>query len=369
MTPHSKTWEKSANTPVTILNKSPQFSFIGWERSRNNTNGKLVCFQNTGKGVFGGYIISVPRNEVTIPLNPKIEQPWFREEVRVYENSIISSVFDRILSQQLQQVTPTATYIQVMSHCVNQGIPVFIVGGAVRDVIYAIIKDKHKGNDISSIVNKVKDIDIGFGCPPEEFCKVIKQKWPNEPTPPGPRGLVVIGSPNCELFLEGKAINGPNNDNQSVAKYVPKTYGTDLVNENICRDFTCNSLWYDPINKCIIDPTGDGQGIKDVLEKVLRIPVKREFWNLWVKGNPSKIMRYYKFIQKGYKPADEETRQFIIESALKYSKEEMECANQLRIGVMHRKTDTHAQQKKQEFLNAISNDLGDDFVQHYFPNF
>ncbi|KAL9656324.1 hypothetical protein ABK040_005091 [Willaertia magna] len=370
MKPHAKSWEKSASVPVTITtnNKTDKdYCFIGLEKSGHTTNGNLVCYKKTGRGVFDGFIKSVPKSEITLPQNPKIEQPWFKPKVCVYENSTISNVFDSALNQQLQGVSPAATYIQVMTHCINQGIPVFIVGGAVRDVIYAVLKDKE--TNVQNIMNKVKDIDIGFGCPTQEFCQVIKQKWPNEPKAPGPRGLVSIGNTNGDLFLEGKAINGLNNDNHSVKSDIPQCFGTDLVHENICRDFTCNALWYDPINKCIIDPTGDGQGIKDVLEKIIRIPVKEKHWSFWAKGNPSKIMRYYKFLQKGYKPADEKTRQFIIKTAKNFEKDgvNMECVNQLKIGVMNRKTDAHAQQKKTEFFNNVRNDLGGNFITTNFP--
>ncbi|KAL9648072.1 hypothetical protein ABK040_012126 [Willaertia magna] len=141
---------------------------------------------------------------------------------------------------------------------------------------------------------------IGF----EKSGNTTNDNSTKKPSPPGPRGSVIIGNENCDLRLKGKAISGLNNDNHPVKSGIPRCFGTDLVRENICRDFTCNALWYDPINKCIIDPTGDGQGIKDVLEKVIRIPVKEKYWNFWAKGNPSKIMRYYKFMQMGYKPAN-----------------------------------------------------------------
>lgn len=148
---------------------------------------------------------------------------------------------------------------------------------------------------------------------------------------------------------------------------IPQCFGTDLVGENICRDFTCNSLWYDLINECVIDPIGKGQGIKDALNKVLRIPVKEKYRDFWAKGNPSKIMRYYKFLQKGYKPADESTRQFIIKMANKFSDGEMECKNQLIKGVMNSKTDAAALKKKEEFLELLKKDVGSARLKELFP--
>ncbi|KAL9648075.1 hypothetical protein ABK040_012129 [Willaertia magna] len=256
MKPHAKSWEKSASLPVTITtnNKTDNdYCFMGLEKSGfHTTNGNLVCYKKTGRGVFDGFIKSVPKSEITLPQNSKIEQPWFRSKVCVYENSTIANVFDIVLNQQLQGVSPAATYLQVMTHCIDQGIPIFVVGGAVRDVIYAVLKDKE--TNVQNILKKVKDINIRFGCPTQEFCQTIARKWPKEPSPPGPRGLVIIGNRACNSFFEGKAISGLNNDTHSVKSYIPQCFGTDLVRDNICRDFTCNSLWYDPINKCIIDP-------------------------------------------------------------------------------------------------------------------
>jgi hypothetical protein len=36
---------------------------------------------------------------------------------------------------------------------------------------------------------------------------------------------------------------------------------------------------------------------------------------LWVKGNPTKLVRYWKFIGRGYTPIDDRTRKFIIDKA------------------------------------------------------
>ncbi|EFC35449.1 predicted protein [Naegleria gruberi] len=194
-------------------------------------------------------------------------------------------------------------------------IPIFIVGGAVRDVIREVIVEK-KTNALQ-IMNNIKDIDIGFGCDPQTFHGRLTRKYKSGVPIPGPRGLVQVGSSNgSDLFLEGKAINGLNNDNKSVKAQIAQCYGTNLRGENICRDFTCNSLWYDPINKCIIDTIGNGQGIKDVISKNLRIPVKPRDWEFWVSGNPTKLMRFYKFLLKGYS-ADAKTKSFIIEQVKK----------------------------------------------------
>ncbi|KAF0978386.1 hypothetical protein FDP41_002901 [Naegleria fowleri] len=337
MQPHVKRWKRSASIQLT----SPvEYKFIGWERQTgsNLSTGKIVIFKKTGKGVFEGHIKTEDLKNVTFP-NNQIEQPWYRNRVCVYENSLVRNVFTQALSEYLDGVSPRATYLDVLKYIVNEGVPVFIVGGAVRDVLYAVLKEKE--TNIQNIIGKVKDIDIGFGCPPQKLFEKLSKKYTTGIQSPGPRGLVVSDIPQC--------------------------FGTDLVGENICRDFTCNSLWYDLINECVIDPIGKGQGIKDALNKVLRIPVKEKYRDFWAKGNPSKIMRYYKFLQKGYKPADESTRQFIIKMANKFSDGEMECKNQLIKGVMNSKTDAAALKKKEEFLELLKKDVGSARLKELFP--
>ncbi|KAG2386076.1 hypothetical protein C9374_003225 [Naegleria lovaniensis] len=362
MRPHVTEWKRSASIPLT----SPSgYKFIGWERAtgNNTATGKVVLFKKTDKGVFEGHIKTEEVTNVSFPTN-QIEQPWYRNRVCIYKNQLIVSVFKNALSGRLTGVTPSATYLDVMNYIVSCGVPVFIVGGAVRDVLYAVLKENE--TNVQTIISKVKDIDIGFGCPTQEFYNILCKKYSAGIQPPGPRGLIVVGNTNGN-FLEGKALNGLNNDNKSVKDDIPQCFGTDLVGENICRDFTCNSLWYDPINECIIDPIGRGQGIKDTLNKVLRIPVKEKYRIFWAKGNPSKIMRYYKFLQKGYRPADDGTREFIIKMAKKFSATDMECRNQLVRGVMNSKTDAEAQQKKASFLKLLEKDVGTQRLKELFP--
>jgi len=68
-------------------------------------------------------------------------------------------------------------------------------------------------------------------------------------------GLVKFGDTSSNLYLEGKPRNGLNNDIENWSSGI-KTIGCDLHLESLYRDFTINTLRYDPINKVVIDPTG-----------------------------------------------------------------------------------------------------------------
>jgi hypothetical protein len=61
---------------------------------------------------------------------------------------------------------------------------------------------------------------------------------------------------------------------------------------------------------------GAGFGVHDALKDILRIPAEREDWELWVQGNPLKIMRYFQLKVEGYKPLDSETHDFLCAAAL-----------------------------------------------------
>lgn len=190
MQPHVKRWKRSASIQLT----SPvEYKFIGWERQTgsNLSTGKIVIFKKTGKGVFEGHIKTEDLKNVTFP-NNQIEQPWYRNRVCVYENSLVRNVFTQALSEYLDGVSPRATYLDVLKYIVNEGVPVFIVGGAVRDVLYAVLKEKE--TNIQNIIGKVKDIDIGFGCPPQKLFEKLSKKYTTGIQSPGPRGLVVVGS-------------------------------------------------------------------------------------------------------------------------------------------------------------------------------
>ncbi len=67
-----------------------------------------------------------------------------------------------------------------------------------------------------------------------------------------PNGLVQFGDTSVDLYLEGKSINGLNNDIEPWSGGTKST-GSDLHSEPMYRDFTLNSLCYDPVNKVIIE--------------------------------------------------------------------------------------------------------------------
>ena len=57
----------------------------------------------------------------------------------------------------------TVSYLDIMSEIRKQGFPVFIMGGSVRDVL-------------ADIMPNINDMDMGFGCTPEELQNIFHNK-------------------------------------------------------------------------------------------------------------------------------------------------------------------------------------------------
>jgi hypothetical protein len=126
---------------------------------------------------------------------------------------------------------------------------------------------------------------------------------------PGPNGLVSLGDTKSGRQLEGKAFMGFNSDMIKFDRFEQVASQPDLSYELLVRDFACNALFYDPINRVVIDISGFG--IEDSQERILRIPVERGNWDQWADCNPTKLLRFFVFLARGYKPADMATVTFI----------------------------------------------------------
>jgi len=70
----------------------------------------------------------------------------------------------------------------------------------------------------------------------------------------------------------------------------------DLASDAARRDFTVNSIYYDPINGSYLDPNN---GMKDAKERILRFigrPHDR------IREDYLRIFRFYRFLSKGFTP-------------------------------------------------------------------
>jgi len=97
-------------------------------------------------------------------------------------------------------------------------------------------------------------------------------------------------------------------------------------------------------------------------------------WEDWIKGNPSKLVRYWKFLAKGFSPMDKITRDFIITQAnqlfgsgslqRKYLKQHM------TLGIIQGATGSEREKRIRDFQKVLEDDLGKTFfVQKFGTSF
>ena len=195
----------------------------------------------------------------------------------------------------------------------NQGYSVFLCGGAIRDAIYVL--NQNPKTPIAEIVEQLKDVDLVTDAPPPVIRKTCEQIAPEyeggavwSPLMVEQFGAVLVGGPKAGLenpegldivSMRSAGMFDEQVENPDTGeKAFPFTFGGNLKADSKGRDFQCNSVYYDPYNKVIVDP--DGVGISDAQDKFLRIA--RE-------GDSSKddslSLRYFKFRMRGYKTDQE----------------------------------------------------------------
>lgn len=141
------------------------------------------------------------------------------------------------------------TLLELFLHCRNITNEVYLVGGCVRDMVMGVTP---KDFDLVTSAN----LDI-------LNATLIDNGWKvNEA---GKNFLVTIVSKNdeqyevCNFRKDGTYTDGRRPDFVDIG---------DMETDYMRRDFTCNSLYYDPFDDKIIDPSG--KGMNDIKNKVIR---------------------------------------------------------------------------------------------------
>jgi len=229
------------------------------------------------------------------------------------------------------------------------GVCLFFFGGAVRHALL---------NDFAGI----RDGDVTFGVPSSQMVQIGKTSLTN--VREEANGLVRWG--NGVRVMEGKPIRGEIASCEcvlSVSRYVVHNNLFDCL---ILYDFCCNAVLFDPIQEIFIDMTSFG--IFDICQKILRIPVPRDRWEMWLHSNPLKILRYWKMKMLGFQPVDEITERFIIGGARSLveaipleSKKKFLLYNICR-GQLASKT---ARELFEKFKGLLVNDLNVDWLREH----
>lgn len=143
----------------------------------------------------------------------------------------------------------TNTLLELFLHIKTITSTAYLVGGCVRDMLLGKVP---------------KDFDIVTNADLDALTNILKENnWKVDEA--GKQFLVLIASKNNEQFeialfrKDGLYTDGRRPDSVSVGS---------IEEDALRRDFTINSLYYDPFTKEYIDPTGNG--LKDLKQGILR---------------------------------------------------------------------------------------------------
>jgi poly(A) polymerase len=130
----------------------------------------------------------------------------------------------------------------------------WLTGGFARDVI-------------AGRAAEVNDLDLTGTAPPGRFTELARKTRRRSGlefrTKVSPHSLVCSAQPplSDERLYEYRTLNS--------AEFGFQACGSDLEADARCRDFTVNSLYYDPVENVVVDPTG--QGLEDLRARPRRL--------------------------------------------------------------------------------------------------
>jgi hypothetical protein len=215
-----------------------------------------------------------------LPEKAKIVEP-FPEEIEK---------FDELLNRR---IPPSPTYMELINEIWNRGFEIYLVGGTVRDVLAG---------------KTSKDIDFVTTMPLHQAFPLVKSMY-NKPNNLENKALF-----NGHIRLGGTPYSGDPFIDLCVFKlHLPGTrdavFTSDFVRDVGHRDFACNSVYYEPVNKVLIDPVGEG--IKDAINRRLSLVIDTTSRNSYQIGQV--IIRFFKFFARGFEPSEEGCSNFINE--------------------------------------------------------
>jgi predicted nucleotidyltransferase len=158
----------------------------------------------------------------------------------------------------------------------NKNIKVFIHGGLIRDIFLNV---------------KSYDIDLIFDANIKQIIQICEEeKYPCSD--------IDIKNQNVNFGKEkGASIEGANLQNT-------------LLNQKHLHEASVNDLVYDFNNNILIDLTGFG--LHDCVYRLLRLSPQPKYWKIWAETDFKRPLRYFKLIQKGFKPFNKSIHHFVV---------------------------------------------------------
>lgn len=296
--------------PIIELEESPDHPCtVVSTRSRGIIKGKHIGANNLPTGEFAVFVDSkddslqmFQPSEIIIDDSVSINPPWLDKGVVVRSSEACAPLLQFLRGNvdglhNNWNLGPV-TFLDVFLHYRLHGVCLLFFGGAVRHALL---------NDFAGI----KDGDCTYGASAGDMVRVGQSAFgPVEEN----SGRVIWGTGTT--VMEGKAIRGESSSsNCYVIDDNTRVISNNLFDNLIHADFACNTVLFDPTEEVFIDPSGFG--IFDIQNHILRIPVCRDKWEVWIKCNPTKILRYWKMRQMSYIAEDQDTHDFIITGAVR----------------------------------------------------
>lgn len=182
--------------------------------------------------------------------------------------------------------------IGILKRLKEAGFEGYLVGGGVRDLLVGI---------------KPKDFDIATNALPNmvkkkvPYCFIIGRRFKLVHARRGDQIYEIATFRRAALAEE---LVTAEDDNRL---FVEENFFGNIEEDSFRRDFTVNSLFYDPIDKKIIDFCGGLEDIKNHNLRMIGDPVER------LKEDPVRILRAIRLSQKIHFSIDPELRQAIID--------------------------------------------------------
>lgn len=216
--------------------------------------------------------------------NKRIDPNWLRLPRGGLITDAEKELADAIASKLHERIPPGPSYMELITEMYLRGYETYLVGGTVRDFIQG---------------EKSKDIDLVTTMPLKSALPLIKSMFNNKYSYYKENGYIRIGGAPAsgDPFIDVKNFTVSNSGAGS------KIFGSEIESDLKIRDFACNAIYYDAINRRIIDPSG--RGIKDAKNKKLTIVKDQQFHSAYFSGGQI-VIRLVKFVTRGY-GFDEET--------------------------------------------------------------
>jgi hypothetical protein len=258
-----------------------------WYKNARRYQGTLLGHRYNGAPTVGlatGYSDNLLNFDEIRPADPfsPAKANWYTLPEGALLLRPLPSEKDNLDSLLNQIIYPGFSYLDIAREIRSRGYEIFLIGGAVRDVISGA-----RSYDVDFITTYplAKLIPLM-----QNMCRLPPKTGKQKPALYSGHirlgGTPQSGEPFIDLSVFKIASTGDEN----------ALFGSNFVNDVVNRDFTINSVYYDPVNSVFIDPTGFG--INDIFDHILRpvfVYTDRPMFE-----NGKILIRLIKFSMRGY---------------------------------------------------------------------